>query len=362
MNQLPIDNGYLSFSETFEFREIGSIYLPKSIREEAFQMEVSVEVVSILHEDYSNYKSYPSNSFYGYAVLVFYDYVTRLVPLSFGRNTIYFERNESAYSDWESFKYLCWNAYNLGLIAEMICAIATQLGGECVPMPCNEIPYNGFTELPLREVYVKCPYGTQFRIETAIEKANAFQDACGNVIQPKSNRPDDDKKDKGLPPQGIKPQKSNDPTYPYAGLPSPSSPSDLGDWDNSGKLPDPRYPQTSGIDKPNSNNTPDPTGTIYWLKVVARAKTSGTALYPCVKTRVNTYYFQLLDNTIRASVAPYGSPQPSGCGDGKYAQAYGVTLSGGDGSILTAPNSTEGGIDISYGSGTTLPANTETYE
>ena len=254
MVQTPVDNGFNSVTKEFFFRELEAISIPKSVREVALQMEVSIDVRVISRLDYMNFKSYPANSFYGYAVLVFYDYVTRIVPIRFGRNTLYFERNESAYGLWESFKATGWNGFFASNIAQEVAELAVALSLTVTPAPPVSVDWQGFSELPLREVYIRTPFGTSFSLETTYERALAFQDANGTVTQPKSKRADNPKKDKGLPPNGIQPANAPNSDQPYGGTKPPSTPAELGDWFN------PKLPSSAdsglGLDKPNPENIP----------------------------------------------------------------------------------------------------------
>lgn len=355
----PGDFGYTRENVLFTFRQIGSLVIPKSVRERAFQMEVSIEIISNLGNDYLNFKSFPSNGFYGYATLVFYNYVTRLIPLEFGRNTIYFERNESAYAGWENFKSYGFTKYDFFRLTDVVGQLASNLGFTVTPNLYPSPDYKGFTELPLREVYVKCPYGTQFKIEVAYERALSFFDMDGIQILPKSKRPDQPKKDEGLPSEGIQPQKALDPTFPYTGFPSPSTSSDLGDWNNSRKLPSSDNSGT-GIDKPNSSNQPDPAGTIYWIELVSIV-TRPEFLNPCSQ-RTTKQYILLLDRTITGTIANTGAinpPVPNGCGG--TTSIYGVRLSGGDGSFATFDYHDNGSPSINYGSGLVLPSTSVSF-
>lgn len=278
---IPIDNGYNEVFDTFTYREAGAIRIPKIVRERAMSLSIEIEVVSIRREAYRNYKSDPSHGFYGYAVLIFNDYCSRLIPLIQGRQTLYLERHDAAYSMWESYKNTCWLAYNQSLLNEAICSVATELGGVCLDRPCVPIPWSGFKELPLREIYVRCEFGTTFRLEIGREVSRPFQDSCGNLIDPKSVRSDDPRKDNGLPPTGSQPQNAEDPDNPYNGFPPPSTWEEQGDfannkgWDTENN--------SSGIDRPNTENEPvDP-------RIDRPATTTEEGYY--IEYPVTFYYF-----------------------------------------------------------------------
>lgn len=365
---------YQNFREKFTFRNQGALTIPKSgdgitlARETCYKLTVDVVIESVTQQQYRNFRSLPYTGFYGYASLVKRDCIDPRIELNYGRNRIFEQRIDEA--------FVFWNALSQWHLEEKRFHINLKNGGkpeddpEYIFVMCSEKDSNfSFSETDLREVYVKCVPDTQFYIELAWVSPIPFTDDCGKDHFGKSNEPDDPDKDDGLPPEGSQP-KQNDPSSPWSGNRPFSPPPSGSPYENNKAGTDangnPLNPNSnnSGIngEDPSFTRPPDPEGTIYWIKVVAKVKSGNTAQFPCVKTRVNTYYYQLLDDTITWSVSPYGSPSPSGCGDGKNVQAWGITLSGGDGTPISAPNSTEGVPQITKESGLVLPSNTEVYE
>jgi hypothetical protein len=355
----PDDLGYTSGTSVFSFREIGSIKIPKSVRERAFQLEVSVEIVGVANDGYQNFKSYPSHGFFGYAVLVFYNYMTALIPLQFGRNTLYFERHEAAYSSWETFKRYHSTRYDFWELTDVVGQLASYLGATVTPAPYDPPIWKGFEELPLREVYVKCPFGTTFRIEATHKRANLFFDMDGNEIKPESKRVDDPSKDGGLPSVGVLPNTAPNSDAPYDGFDPPSTPLELGDWSNNDKLPS---SSTSGLglDRPNSANSPttEGTGSLRWMRVIARVKRAEFA-GGCGVTRVEDYCYEVLSDTQVISLTPPLSQLPNGCGQMVPAGAWIIQLTGGNpfpiGSADSPPT-------ISFERGETVPAGRTYFE
>jgi len=242
----PLNTGYYKVSDSFTFHQQCSIIIPRQRLDRAFSLELSVEIVSDIGNDYFNYKSFPANAVFGFATIVFFDYVERLIPIRFGRNTLYFERNDAAYSLWEIFKFYNITKYDFYRETQVIGQLASNLGFTVTDTPYAQPEWKGFPLLPIRECYVKCPYGTVFRLEVTYEFAYPFYDMDENQILPESKRPADEKKDKGLPNHGTQPQHPSNPSDPYAGFPPASSPTDLGSYNNNGK--------ETGVDAPNSDN------------------------------------------------------------------------------------------------------------
>jgi hypothetical protein len=94
--------GYIEFLNKFVYRENAAISIPKRVREKAFSMQIDVEIVSTVGNDYLNSKSNPAYGFYGYAVLVFRNMAEIQVPLDQPRQRIYYERLDKAYVNWNS--------------------------------------------------------------------------------------------------------------------------------------------------------------------------------------------------------------------------------------------------------------------
>lgn len=346
--------GYFETIETFTFREKTSISIPKRVRERAFSLQVDCEIVSTDGNDYVNNKSIPAYGFYGYAVLVFRNFAEIQIPLNQPRQRLYYGRVPEAYTNW--YQLYLWRAfreYTKGL-ADVLGQIGTAVGlGEAIvpPVPC--LGWSGFEELPLREVYVKTRFGTQFKLEVsrweAVER-NGDTDCDYSPVSGQADNHNEDGtgKDDGLPPLGSQPQHADSPLFPYAGLPNPSTNAELGEYGLN---------KFNNVDSPNPDNAADTSSTIYWLKIEATA--SGSSLpYGCAKYRVATYYYQLLDNTITWTTSSR-DVEPDGCGGRRVAVS--VTLSGGDGTPLAEYNTTDGQLTVTRQSGTSLPANTLEY-
>lgn len=245
--------GYAELIDTFTFREKASISIPKRVRERAFSLQVDVEIVSTDGRDYANAKSAPAYGFFGYAVLVFRNYASIQIPIAQPRQCLYYERIEDAYVNWYQF-YLWRNAREFSRAqAYLLGQIGESIGlGEYVVPPSECVQWAGFEEVPLREVYVKCRVGTQFRLEVSRWEARyeLTTDGCPSV--PKSNQEDDVEsdgtgRDDGLPPLGVQPQQSPDSTDPYYGFPPISTNNELGEYGNN---------KINGIDFPNPDNNP----------------------------------------------------------------------------------------------------------
>lgn len=334
MTNQPSDLGYETKQKLISFRQEGSIKIPKFVREEAFSMEVSVEIQSTAGGEYLNTKVLPDEYFFGYATLVFYDYVTKIIPIKFGRNTLYYERNDTAYTDWEMYKFYAYTKYDFYRLTNVVGQLASQFGFTVTPNPYPMPDWKGFVELPLREVYIKCPYGTRFQIEVNWETARAFysmDETDPNGKKPKSRREDDPKKDAGLPAAGIAPSNNGsrinangqrvdangNPTTPYAGYPEPSSFTDRGLFDNpKGSLPansingvnpvnNPTLPSNGG----GGNGTPQ-AGTYNWY-LEYRTQLSPTTQELFVTTATDTYFaaIALNGNTYTLETRePYTAP------------------------------------------------------
>lgn len=353
--QKPIDNGFNQLSTSFVFREVGGITIPKGVRERAFSLDISVEIVSFLSPYGLNFRSYPAKSFFGYAVLVFYDNTRLAVPIEFGRQNLFQERNDSAYSLWDSFKSANFLHWVSNLVSNDVGRLAIALGFTVSDRECDAILWKGFPETPLREVYIKFPFGTVFRIHSNWEVAVPFQNVCGSIIFPKSEKVDDPVRDKGLPPSGILPNKPPSSVDPYGDFPLPSSSQALGEW-RLPKLPS-DLNNNDGLDVPNSNNAPaiPPPGTIYWLKCAAIAR---RPQFPngCAGVRTSTQYIQLLnrDITYETRPRPLTLPISTGCGN-TTTVAIQIRLTGGEWFDLDNQDS-DSPIQITRESGLVLPA------
>lgn len=307
--------GYSELIDTFTFREKASISIPKKIRERAFSLQVDIEVVSTDGNDYTNNKSIPEYGFYGYAVLVFRDHSEIQVPLAQPRQRLYYGRVDEAFVNWYQF-YLQRNTreWTRGL-ADVIGQIGQAVGlGEYVvpPKPCIE--WSGFEELPLRELYVKCRFGTQFKIEVARWEAEYEQSTDGCPSVPESKQADDSNgdgtgKDDGLPPLGVLPQKASDPNNPYAELPSPSTNQQLGEYGNN---------KINSVNLPNPDNVPSEEASAdregWYIKIFTEYLQNaqgqglrGYVYFPCKRDSVLGVTFH--DPAILNGLSPCGGFQ-----------------------------------------------------
>lgn len=254
--------GYIEFIETFVFREKASISIPKERRKRAFSLQVDVEIVSTDGRDYANAKSIPEYSFYGYAVLVFRDHSKVQIAIEQPRQRLYYGRVGEAYTNWyQLFLWRAWREYSRGL-AEVIGAIGQQVGlGVYVVPPAPCLPWSGFEELPLRELYIKTRFGTQFNLEISRWQPKERSGDTDCDYSPESNQVDDSEpdgtgKDDGLPPLGVLPQKASDSSNPYGGLPLPSTNNELGDYGNN---------KINSVNFANPDNAPTSPDILYYV-------------------------------------------------------------------------------------------------
>jgi hypothetical protein len=245
--------GYIELLDIFTFRENASLSIPKSVRERAFSMQIDVEIVSTVGNDYLNSKSRPAYGFYGYAVLVFRNMAEIQIPLDQPRQRIYYERIESAYVNWYSL-YVArvlreWRKQlniTLGLLTG-------ALGIEEPDFPDNPcLQWCGFEEVPLREIYIKTREGIQFKVWFSHRRAIIRADGEDCTYDGTSTQVDDvlvdgTGRDDGLPANGTQPQIAEDPENPFEFLPPVSTASELGEFGNA---------KGAGLDFPNPDNAP----------------------------------------------------------------------------------------------------------
>lgn len=343
----PTFEGYSQFTEEFIFREKGALTIPKQVRELAYSLQVDIEIVSTDGNDYRNSKSDPAYGFYGYAVLVLLDHAELQIPIQQPRQVLYYDRVVEAFSNWYALYLEAVNIQTQAVIAEnLIVPIGVELGLSVAvgTLFCPSTP--PWQELPLRELYIKCRKGTQFNVEvTWVEPVPVAYGECS--YDGKSQQTDGDK-DNGLPPEGVQPQNASDPTFPYAGLPSPSSAEQLGLFFNA---------KQNGLNNSNPDNAPDLGGAIYWVSV---RHTVSRPDFPegCNSKRIQVLYYQLENNTIRGQVTPFGSPFATGC-NGLTTTGWTLSLGGGA-PILLGNSDTQ--PSLSYDSGDELPSNELYFE
>lgn len=254
MVDFPVFEGYAGFRETFTFREKAALTIPKRIRELAYSLQVDIEITSTRGNDYKNFKSSPPFSFYGYAVIVFRDHSQIQIPIEQARQVLYYDRVVEAYTNWWSLYLMAFtNAVLSAIVANNLDPIAESLGLDVLPAEgvCASLP--SWEELPIREVYIKTKFGTQFNVEVSwFEPVPATYGECE---YDGSSQFTDSPKDEGLPPEGTQPQSAPDPGNPYDGFDPPTSAEELGDFFNL---------KQSNLDNPNPDNEPIDTNEYDW--------------------------------------------------------------------------------------------------
>lgn len=349
--------GYIELVDRFVFRQQNALSIPKRVRERAFSLQVDIEIVSTDGNDYENSKSIPAYGFFGYATLVFRNYAQIQIPINQPRQRLYYGRVSEAYTNW--YQLFLWQAHRqwtkgladlLGQFGE-----ALDLGSFIVPsVPC--IPWSGFEELPLREVYIKCRRGTQYRIEISRWEAVVRAGDTDCDYEPTSRQTDDTKedgtgKDDGLPPNGSQPQNAANPNFPYQGLEPPSTAAELGEYGNS---------KDDNADFPNADNAPESegSGSIRWMMVTARTRRPE---YPsgCGSVRVAKDYYLVLDTTQLVSLTPNAGTGDNGCGTTVQLGGWKVQLTGG--SPFDIGNS-DSAPEISFKRGNSLPSSELYFE
>jgi hypothetical protein len=213
---------------TFTYRNKGSIRIPKEKREKAYTMAVDVFVDIISYNAYLNTKSEPDYSFFGYATLVFQDSIAPEIPLKFGRNRLYYARNNEALSQWEYHRQFY-------AMDSQLLFLFTASGGSSDNWLSGFPPIPKFIELPLREVYVECQFQTQFRIEYSQYEPQPYTNDRGLTYTGISTQVDGDK-DTGLPENGTAPNSADDPLNPFNGADPVSTNGELGGFNNNDKL------------------------------------------------------------------------------------------------------------------------------
>lgn len=342
--------GYIELIDRFVFRNQSAISIPKGVRERAFSLQVDIEIVSTDGNDFENSKSIPAYGFFGYATLVFRNYADIQIPITQPRQRLYYGRVTEAYSNW--YQLFLWQAHRewtkglavlLGLFGE-----ALDLGEFTVPsVPC--LPWSGFEELPLREVYVKTRRGTQYRIEVSHWRPVTRSGDTDCDYTPTSQQVDDTNtsgtgRDDGLPPLGSQPQNAPNPDDPFAGLEPPSTASELGEYGNS---------KDDNVDSPNPDNQafPEGTGSIRWMKVESRVKRPDF-VGGCAVTRIARDYYLVNDDTSLLSLVPVGSTISNGCSGTLPSGGWTVQLTGGQ--PFAVGNSDQSPV-ITFARGETLP-------
>jgi hypothetical protein len=345
MATCPTDSAvYQEEIKTIVFRQDDGIVIPKLVREQAYELAIDVIIRSIPRETYKNYTCSPAESFYGNATLVFQDAIHDKIPLKFPRQRIYYGRVPEAFEQWNAlinFEYM--RAYFLA-VGESLQSLGTALGAGSIPaIFCCSLPEPRWRELPIREAYVNVPDGTQYEIEITWLTPIPFSDSCDTFYEGLSGQDDGDKDD-GLPSEGIFPNVADDPSNPFDRLPPATPDSEQGGFSSS---------KIANLDDEDSDNEPDPVGTIYWIEVIAAVTRNGDFGAGC-RTRTSYLYFRLIDNSVTWTTETVNSGVTNPCG-GTF-QSVKVFLSGGTGA-LTQPNDDNGNLVITKQSGLVLPTN-----
>lgn len=186
------------------FREEAAFSIPKRIREIGYIQSLDIQISSINWNLYENGKALPPIQFYGYVQLVMQDACTIEIPIHFPRQRIWSYRVESALSQWRDIHIWIngekqWFEFFFNLLN----------AGQDPPIakPPFKYPDTNFVESPLREVFIRCPKGTQFEIEITQWEPVSFSLPDGDTYDGKSRQKDGDK-DGGLPSKGIQPRKN----------------------------------------------------------------------------------------------------------------------------------------------------------
>lgn len=232
---MVFDNSVINLVEDiqrFTYRNQAAIRIPKEWRERAWIQEVDIKISSIAREEFLNFRSNPANGFYGYAILVMRDHCEIEVPISLPRQRLYYGVVYDAFTNYYQLYYNYVTSRQLKFIAEnLLVPIGQQLGLQVTSAPpeCPVQPL--WIELPLREIYIKCPNGTQFDVEFSRRRL-VEPLVLGNCSYDGKSGMEDGVKDSGLPPNGIAPNRANDPANPFDGL-RPATPiEELGEWFN----------------------------------------------------------------------------------------------------------------------------------
>jgi hypothetical protein len=194
----------------FTFRDTNGIKIPKSCREEAYQLSIDIVVQTITAEKYASTYTYPDKVHYGFVTLVMQDCATLEIPIHQPRQRIYEARVVEAYEAWIALRQ--WNEGDCRWFKELY-RIAE--GGTVEEYPLYSPRELEWTELPIREVYYKPVPHSQWQISVQWTAPRFFTDCTGILRNGKSHMPDGDH-DGGLPPGGTQPRQ-NDPNDPFAG-------------------------------------------------------------------------------------------------------------------------------------------------
>ena len=318
----PEKTHYEQVIDTFTFDDQCSIKIPKSVREVAFDLSVDIVIKSVARVPYKNYKILPETSFYGYCVIVLEDMTEIHQIIEQPRQRLYYYRVHEAFAQWHNYLTADFLARIIRQTQDLICNVSSILGSSCVDTPCEAPPEFEFVEVPIREVYIECPYGTSFELEVSFTKARPFTNLCDGTFAPVSGMTDGSK-DAGLPSSGMQPVVAPDPNNPFNGTTPPSTSAELGGFYNGGKE------ESIGLSDPN-NSLFQP---VQW------DVTFTNACGESVVTRVTYGYGVVPSKIVVHPSYPYGSDVNT-CANGSTAitpgPSYGISLNG-SADILNTP-------------------------
>jgi hypothetical protein len=227
MERTPYD-GIEELIEEYVFREEAEIRIPKRIRRRAFTLQIDIEITSVSKTNYRNFKSSPANGFYGYVTLIQRDYADLIIPIEQPRQRIYYHINDMAHNSWYNlYLFLLWVEERRFFYNDRLNLIEIELGVEA-PEATFQCPVKPiWQEATLREMFVKCDKGTEFKIEISYWQAKPME--IGECAYDGTSGIVDGDKDGGLPEDGSQPNQADDPNNPFADRPNPSSDESLGD-------------------------------------------------------------------------------------------------------------------------------------
>ena len=315
--------------QKFDFENDGSIKFPKVGndnqfgRDNCFELAVDIIIVSTTQEQYRNFKSTPAHGFFGYASIVTQDCLLEPIPLKFARQRIYEEKVVEAYQCWQDLAVYLGNTKKW---FELLESVITK--GEAVNPPpkniCEIETYRArWNELSIREVYVELPRDSAFRIEISWISPESFVDSCGNTQDGKSKKPDDPKKDAGLPPSGIQP-KINPRSNPFGG----NAPSNGSSQNPSGLINDPRFNnfRDNTDDTDDDNSDPSPAPIQFGIKLIwtQSCRPSGQPEEVTRKFQGDIIDSDLVIFTIAAGVAPCFQDRALVATNNRTGAIYGV--------------------------------------
>jgi len=208
--------------ESLRFRQSCTLERKKRKREIAFTLAIDIIVESVSVPIYLNANSLPSHSFFGYVVLGSQDCLLQRIPLTFGRNRIYYERNNEAFAQWEFHRQFYSQQ-------DYVYSLFRLLAGSDAPLPAYNPPKLQFVEIPVRTISIQVLKDTQYTVEVTQWEPVSYINDNGITYDGKSQQKDGDK-DKKNGADKSQPRQNNS-SNPFNGNQSASS---AGDIANSG--------------------------------------------------------------------------------------------------------------------------------